>query len=386
LLTIEPYGYKKSPEDKHILIIDEPAAAIMRRIFNEFVSGDSARMISERLNQEGFDCPRFYHAKYAGGQTPKPNENNNWGSTSIFQMLKNQAYIGNMIQGKRQVASFKTKKRRNVDPENWITVEGTHEPIIDRELWDRAQKRLDSKGHHVQRKRENKELSLFAGVLRCADCGSIPAYTTKHLKDSTQGVYRCTRYVNNGKTACSVHYIQEDSLAAFVLNDIRLHAKLANAERERITRQLVSNLNQSQGQETRMLEKQKREADNRLTAIAANIKSLYEDKCLGKLPENIFQTLLLDFIAEQSSLEDKLQTLRQQLNNQECTEHEIGKWLKLISQYMEIKELDRQTVMELIESISISEATKETGKRTQEITIQYRFIGNLLADAKEDIA
>ena len=111
-----------------------------------------------------------------------------------------------------------------------------------------------------------------------------------------------------------------------------------------------------------------------------------EDKCLGKLPENIFQSLLSDFIAEQSGLEDKLQTLRQQLNNQECTEHEIGKWLRLISQYMEIPELDRQTVMELIESITISEANRESGKRTQEITIQYRFIGNLLADAKEDIA
>lgn len=381
-----PYGYKKSPGDKHILIIDEPAAAIMRRIFTEFAGGDSARMISERLNQEGIDCPRFYHAKYAGGQTPKPNENNNWGSTSVLQMLKNQAYIGNMVQGKRQVSSFKTKKRRNVDPEDWITVEGTHEPIIDRELWDRVQKRLNSKGHHVQRKHADKKLSLFAGVLRCADCGSIMAYSTKRLKDSTVGTYRCTRYVNNGKTACSTHYIQEDCLVAFVLNDIRLHAKLANAERERITRQLMYNLNQSQGQETRTLEKQKREDENRLTAIAANIKSLYEDKCLGKLPENIFQTLLLDFIAEQSCLEDKLQTLRQQLNSQECTENEIGKWLRLIAQYMEIKELDRQTVMELIESITISEASKETGKRTQEITIQYRFIGNLLTDAKEDIA
>lgn len=178
-----PYGYKKSPEDKHILIVDEPAANIMHRIFTEFAGGDSARMIGERLNQEGVDCPRFYHAKYAGGQTPKPNENNNWGSTSILQMLKNQVYIGNMVQCKRQVSSFKTKKRRLVASENWIAVEGTHEPIVDRELWERVQKRLNSKGHRVQRKHDDKELSLFAGVLRCADCGSILAYTTKHLKD-----------------------------------------------------------------------------------------------------------------------------------------------------------------------------------------------------------
>lgn len=381
-----PYGYKKSPEDKHILIIDEPAAAIMGRIFSEFAGGDSARMISERLNQEGIDCPRFYHSKYAKGQKPKPNENNNWGSTSILQMLKNQVYIGNMVQCKRQVSSFKTKKRRLVATENWISVEGTHEPIVDRELWDRVQKRLNSKGHRVQRKRDDKELSLFAGVLRCADCGSILAYTTKHLKDRNVGIYRCTRYVNNGKTACSTHYIQEDALTVFVMNDIRLHAKLATAEKERITQQLVASMNQSQGLERRALEKQLREAQTRLIAISVNIKSLYEDKCLGKLPENIFQSLLSDFITEQKELEDQLQNLRQQLNDRECTEPEIGKWLRLISQYMEIKKLDRPTVMELIDSITISEANRENGKRTQEITIQYRFIGNLLADAKEDIA
>lgn len=134
------------------------------------------------------------------------------------------------------------------------------------------------------------------------------------------------------------------------------------------------------------MEKQAREAQNRLDTISANVKSLYEDKCLGKLPENIFQKLLSDFIAEQADLEGKVHVLKEQLSNRECTDNEIGKWLRLISQYMEIKELDRPTVMELIDSITISEASRESGKRTQEITIQYRFIGNLLADAKEDIA
>ena len=113
-----PYGYKKSPENKHVLLIDEPAAEIIRYIFTEFVGGDSARMISEKLNQKGVDCPRFYHAKYANGQTPKPTENNNWGSASILLILKNQVYIGNMVQGKKEVISFKTKRRRAVDPDN----------------------------------------------------------------------------------------------------------------------------------------------------------------------------------------------------------------------------------------------------------------------------
>jgi len=182
------------------------------------------------------------------------------------------------------------------------------------------------------------------------------------------------------------HYIQENTLKTFVLNDIRIHAKLANAERKRIADQLVATLNHSHEKETRGLELQKREADNRLAVISSNIKSLYDDKCLGKLPESIFKILLSSYILEQTDLEDKLQTIQQQLNNRECSELEIERWLQLIGQYMEIKDLDRPTVMELIESITISEASKATGKRTQEITIQYRFIGNLLANTKEDIA
>jgi site-specific DNA recombinase len=92
-----PYGYKKDPVNKHVLIIDEYAAAIARRIFYEYASGCSARMIGEKLNQERIDSPRFYNSKFPGGQTPRPEENNNWGSSSIMLMLANQAYIGNMV-------------------------------------------------------------------------------------------------------------------------------------------------------------------------------------------------------------------------------------------------------------------------------------------------
>ncbi len=382
-----PYGYKKSPENRHVLVFDDFAADIVRQMFNEFAAGDSARMIAERFNQKGLDCPRYYNSKFPGGQTPRPDENNNWGSATILLILRNQVYIGNMVQGKRQVVSFKTKKRRCVDPEDWIVVENTHEPLIDREVWDRVQIRLKSRSHLIKRRKSDKQLSLFSGVLRCADCGSLLIYQTKSRKvGPPANVYRCTRYSNNGETACTQHYIQENTLKAFILNDIRIHARLAVAERERITGQLVNTLNQSQNKASAHLETQLREATNRLTAVETTIKSLYEDKCLGKLPENIFQNLLSGYVREQAELEEKQQMIDQHLHTQKCSEAEIDRWLQLIGQFMEIEDLDRPTVMELIESITISEASKTTGKRTQEITIKYRFIGNLLAETKKDIA
>lgn len=387
-----PYGYKKSEEDKHVLIVDEPASTIVRRIFDEFAAGNSARMIAERLNQEQLDSPRFYHARHPGGQRPKPNESNHWGSCTVIQLLQNQAYIGNMVQGKRQVVSFKTKKRRVIKPENWIIVEHTHEPIIDVEIWERAQRRLACNGHRVKRLKETGKLSLFSGLLRCGDCGARMAYIPKHLKTGIIGTYRCESYANNGKTACSPHYIQEEPLKSFVLNDIRLYAQLANEDREKITQRLLSAIHHTQMGESRLLNNKLREMRNRVETISSDIKNLYEDKCMGKLPETVFQNLLRGFTKEQDDLSGQIQNLQGQLDAMQNTENGISNWLDLISGYMEITDLDRATVMELIESIEVRESGKEH-HRQQEISIHYRFIGNLLGhnaagpvDAKEDIA
>lgn len=379
-----PYGYQKSPEDIHVLIIDDYAASIVRRIFNEFASGSTARKICDGLNRDQIDCPRFYSAKKKNGQTVKSQEHNNWGSASLWNMMRNQAYIGNMVQGKRQVVSFKTKKRRVVDPENYIVVENTHEPIIDRDLWDRVQSLMKTRTHRVL-KRSN-DVSLFAGVLRCADCGSKLVYTEKSRKyGPSVGSYRCSRYSNNSDIACSQHYIQENTLIAFVLKDIQLHAILADADRERISQQLVSSMNQAQKQSSKNYDRQAQVTEKRHKAIEETIKQLYEDKCSGKIPDLVFQNLLNGYITEQAELDQRLKLLREQQQEAQFTESEIEKWMQLISQHMEIKDLDRPTVLEMIESITISEARKVNGKRHQNITINYRFIGNLLGNAKEDI-
>ena len=129
-----------------------------------------------------------------------------------------------------------------------------------------------------------------------------------------------------------------------------------------------------------------REIETRLAVIATNIKNIYEDKCTGKLPEDIFQSLLLDYTVEQKELSTKLEQNRRALDQQQCTERDISDWLDLIAGYMELKTLDRITVMELIESIEIGESKRGNGRREQEISIRYSFIGNLLDNAKKDIA
>jgi hypothetical protein len=254
-------AYTKSPQDKHVLIVDEEAARIVRRLFNEHAAGDSGRMIADRLTAEKIDSPRFYHYAKMGRVNPLTEQKNVWGSATVLQILRNQAYIGNMVQGKREVMSFKTKKRRQIDPENWIVVENTHTPIIDRETWDRVHAKLRAK--HRVHEAKNRTLGLFAGILKCADCGSPLAYMRKKLKSTEKGVYRCSRYNNNGSGACSGHYIDESDISEFVLNDIRLHAKLAVSEKEQLANRLLLSMQKCQSGESTAVRAKIRESENR---------------------------------------------------------------------------------------------------------------------------
>jgi DNA invertase Pin-like site-specific DNA recombinase len=379
-----PYGYIKSPEDKHVLIIDEEAADIVRRLFFEFAGGDTARQIATRLNDEHIDTPRFYHYAKTGRPNPLSKEKNVWGSTSIMQLLRNQVYIGNMVQGKREVISFKTKKRRVVDPSDWIIVENTHTAIVDKNTWDKVQNRISKNGQ--TRKTKDNSVALFSGIVRCADCGSPLAYMRRKYVSYEKGVYRCSRYNNNGGKACTTHNIDEETLTEFVLNDIKQHANLALEDKEMIAGQLVRALKRSNCKEVNAINKRINECEKRVNVISQTVKNLYEDKCLGKLPENIFYDLLGKYNQEQSDIENKLPELRLELAKVEDNTNDIDEWINMISQYENLEVLTRNIVFNLIDNITVSERKKVNDKWVQEIDIEYRFIKNLLGEMKKDIA
>jgi len=374
------YGYEKSPHDGHILIPEEPAATIIRRIFAEFATGISARAIGNRLNAEGVDSPQFYHYKKIGKPNPKAEDRNRWGSATILQILRNRVYIGDMVQCKRSAVSYKVKKRLTKDPQDWIVVEGMHEAIIDRDTWDRVQDRLGNK--RISRTTSSGLPGLFAGLVRCAECGAALAFMRRERVGRYLGVYRCSRYNNSGGNACTAHYIHEADLTTIVLNDIRTHAQLAVTEREALVERLLKSAQASRNGTSREIKARLREIQARLDTIGAMVKSLYEDKVAGKLPEDIFQGLVADYGRERAELEGKRPELYKQLDVADDSERQVAEWIRRISAHVGIDELDQETVAELIDSIEVSE---DSGKKL-EITIRYRFISNYLQTAKEGIA
>lgn len=380
-----PYGYMKSPEDKHKLIIDEEAAVIVRRLFNGFANGESARMMADKLNDEGISTPRFYHYEKQGKTNPLTEEKNVWGSSTIMQLLRNQVYIGNMVQGKRKVASFKTKKMRQVDPEDWIIVKNTHTPIIDEDTWDRVHERLGSNHKKIRRTKDNT-VGLFSGILKCADCGTPLAHMRKRLKNGEKSVYRCSRYNNNGSNACSPHYIDEEFISAFVLDDIQTYAQLAVNKRDELADKLCKAFKNSNGSEVSMIRSKIKSIEKRLQEVNFRMKNIYEDKCLGKIPEDIAFGLMKDFTAEKNELETKLPKLKNKIDSIKETVDNINEWIDMISAYENITELDREIVCGLVECVTVFEKNKSEKQTTQEIRIEYRFIKNLLQKEKEDIA
>jgi site-specific DNA recombinase len=176
------YGYFKDPKDKNHLVIDEYAAEIVRMIFNMKIDGYSAKNIAARLNEMGVlipaeykrACGFNYSSGFMAGKKPK------WDVSSVLRILKNELYTGTMVQGKTRKINYKVNVRQKIEPENWIRVEGTHEPIVSKEIFECVQKLMEL---DTRTSPEEESIYEFSGLLRCGDCGQNLVRQTAAVED-----------------------------------------------------------------------------------------------------------------------------------------------------------------------------------------------------------
>ena len=379
-----PYGYKKSPGNKHLLIVDEEAARVVRRIFELYVSGENGRMIAARLNGEGIDPPRIYYYKSTNTPNPFLNQSNTWGSAVILSMMKNPAYLGHLVQGKRTVVSYKSKKRVFNDPEDWIVVENTHEAIIDQSTWDKAQQ-IAKINIRTCRTYDNK-VGLFSGVLKCADCKSSMASSIKRHAGGDVRIYKCCRYNEHGKDVCSSHIIKEDDLVAVVIADIRQNAQLSVKDREIIIGELMDAANANQSAELGHSRKKLSEANRRIAVIDDSAKKLFDERCAGNVSDVMFKNLMLSYDKERAELEASSAAITAKIAGIEKQGQGIVQWVDQIARYSHIQELDRAAILDLIDCVYVSEPWKTNGIKQYDIKIKYKFVGCLDAKQIEDIA
>ena len=375
-----PVGCRKSPADKHILEIDPVTAPVVLRIFDMRLQGDSFRKIARTLNEEGVPSPRsFYYM--AKGRPNLRGETTYWNDVTVKTILRNEVYLGHMVQNKTGTVSYKVHKQVSKPKEDWIKVEHTHEPLVSQEVWDAVQ-RLDnhpSKG----RSGSDGEISLFAGVLYCADCGSsmriLKDYRSrKRHEDGHYGTYKayiCNRYGSGGKVACSIHYIDCKVLTKLLLLDIHAKAMLAQSSPAALKEKILAQKNAASLEQTKALRATLAAVDKRLAELEKLVVTAYEDKVKGVMPEALCVQLMNCYEDERRGKLEQRTQLTAQLEAAQEDEQATDEWLAVIRDYAQPEELDRPTLLRLVKRIEVGEKYEIAGETHRDIKIYYNFVG-----------
>ena len=170
---------------------------------------------------ENILTPNNYYYQSINKPNPFIKDKNKWSSGTVMGIIKSPAYYGAIANCKRMVKSFKNKNIISLPKEQWVVVENMHQPIIPKEQWETAQKiNIDNK-HEGLKRHCNGKMNIFSGLLKCADCGGNMIFNTKHYKSYTKEYYRCSTYMNKGKTACTHHSIDYHIVYKAVMYDIK---------------------------------------------------------------------------------------------------------------------------------------------------------------------
>lgn len=352
------YGYKKSPVNKNKLVIDEYASEVVKRIFAMYAQGLGKQSIAKQLNAEGILCPSEY--KKLNGENYKNcnrlKTTSYWTYSTINTMLHNEMYIGNMIQGKKHQRM--RGKQRKVDKENWVRVENTHEPIIDRDTWDKVQKLLSKKHRDIDLE-TNK--NIFAGFIKCGDCGrSMMKNFWRRADGSKSYSFYCGTYKRSGKDYCTPHTLPFQVLNDIVLGDLKAIIRNVENLQELIKKQSCTELKIRNSTNTELIK-----VKSELERVKKLKKSIYEDYKDELISKEEYLSYREDYQQKEALYSKQIQTL--EAKKKETVTENIFEtpWLKRLLELKDIEELDRDIVVGMIDEITVYENRK--------IKIRYNF-------------
>jgi DNA invertase Pin-like site-specific DNA recombinase len=371
-----PFGYRKDPNDYHRLV---------RRIFELALSGIGINRIRKVLTEEGVFRPGAYQkdgANYDRFFVGHEEMRSVWSCSSVRGILRNPVYAGHIAGFKRVIPSMKSKKSYAVKPEDWPIVRNTHEPIVDQESFDLVQKLITSRRRVESEWGEN----IFAGLLKCADCGYSMCRNTAHRTKKEDPLanlgYSCSHYTMFGKEHCSYHWLEARSLYDAVLADIRFHARQAVKNGVALARQIMERKNSRQKVDSVEQSRELKKSRTRITELDGLFQRLYEDRASGAISERNYRLLADKYEVEQHELENRIGDVEKMLKDSQQTASDVRAWVNAIQQYIDTMELSAPMLHELIEKITVGERKLENGEQTQAITIYYRFVGNISQECR----
>jgi len=362
-----PYGYKKHPENKNCLIIDDEAAAVVRDIFTWFLYGMerpgqeksgslSINGIAKELNERGVPCPAAYK-KQQGFKYQNPHNRYKecyWAGTTVSRILKDRMYTGCMVQGKFRVISYKIHKQIKTPEDEWFVVENTHEAIIEQSVFDEVQRRLERDTRAAPGK---KEVYLFSGFLRCADCKR-----SLHRKTSKNYVYYFCRTPSMAEGACEKRTVRNDTLETIVLQAIKVQIALVDN-----LAKIIDQINKSprvNNQSNRLSAMLKHHEDEhaRLTKIS---DALYVDWKNGDITREEYLRMKAEFTVRIDEVARAIIKIRDDCNVIAAGITSENPFFAEFQKYRNVNSLKRDILVDLVESIFVH--------KNGEIEIKFNF-------------
>ena len=375
-----PYGYKKDPNVKGHLLIDEETAPVVRMIFDLCAAGNGPRIIANILREKKILKPTVYRYRQIGsyGCITDTEDIYGWNDRTVAGILDNEVYLGHTVNCKTTVASYKDKRKLERPESEWLRFENTHEAIIDQATWDIVRKVRAGK----RRRTSMGELNKYNGLLCCSDCGSKLYFVRGTTIKPENYSFICSRYRKHmGEEQCTPHSIKEVVLDEIILEEIRKATYYARAQ----TKEFVEFINKKSSSENRreltaktneLAKLEKRNAE-----LNTLFKRLYEDNVLGKITNEQFRMLSDGYNAEQRTIADQISILQKQIEDLKASSTNVDRFVTISNKYTDLQDLTPEILRTFIDKIVIHERTEKWAKTAeQQIDIYFRYVGCIVTN------
>ena len=376
-LSQPPYGYKKDPDMKGRWIVDPEPAEVVQRIFRLYLEGNGVETIAHMLQEDHVMIPLAYWFSQGlkrGGRRAHTDPYR-WNMNTVWKILHQQEYCGDVINFKTYSKSFKNKKRLENPEENWKVFHEVHEPIIDRDTFELVQNRL-GKTKHRKPKPENGEKSIFTDLLYCADCGRKLWFHLNTARDIR--FFSCSNYKGDYRGSCTKrHYIREDAIYQVVTLELRRLSAYLREDEDAFVELLSRETDRELYARRQNLESELQKTILRNDTVSQTVQKLYEDNISGKVSDEWFLQLASRYETERMELKAKIASLRDELSAMGTAQKGRDTFLAAVRRFMDMDTLTAPLLQELIDRIEVHEMEGRGKDRIQRIVIYYRFVGYL---------
>ena len=364
-----PFGYKRDEKDQETWLIDEPAAAVVRRIYDLCIAGYGPCKIARILRDEKVLTPcAYYHTVGMSANHPMPADPYLWSDATIEAILANRKYTGCMVNGKTTTVSHKVHKLIRKPEDEWCITPDAQEAIIDENTWLRVQELRKNK----RRIAVTGRTSLFSGLVYCADCGSKLHFCAAKSLRRDQEFFRCSRYK---RKECTIHFIRDVALQKIVLEAVSalsdfvrsyesvflfLAAKQSSADRTQAIRDLKSAVEAGR---------------QRIDELDRLISRIYEDNLNGRLSDERYQRMLARYEKEQHDLMSFVADNETSLHDLERERTDMRMLLEGLRKFTQVRELTPEIVNTLIERIEVHNSDRSSGKLKVQVDIYFTAVG-----------